>query len=731
MIRIKVPCAINTTGATNVVLTPIEELSPNTVYYVTATTDVKSISGENLASEFNSQFTTVLNYMHLMIENSWPDSFDFIDWPTNDTYIYMSFDYHIDESSVAGNVDLLLDGTSVPCDIFVELPSYPTDIDIIPTENLLPGRTYTINIKTGLTGEGMPLDQEYNVNITTEAETLMTLTSSYPEDGDINIPVDERSIHAIFNYQIEESTIAENVFLLDSELNPVACDIGVGEGSSMIWIGPYLPLNSESVYTMNFLTGLQSIEGYYLDTEYNISFTTEEVPVMTLVSTDPAQGESDVALDKIISLVFDYPSFDEATFADNIDLLLGGVSVPCYIGRWPELEYRIMIKPSETHDPSQPTPLLSLSEYTIWLGTGLTSDTGEHLDTEHNITFTTIYVPVIMSLVSTDPENKHYTQAVPLDKVLTATFTKDIDPTSIVIDEVVGTVYLNTTGIDPYGTSVAVPFTTEVLDNVLSVIPTSDLIVNYNYQLTVTDGIRATDMENLDVTSFIDFRVPSLTNITMLSSVPESGTVTDFSILGEDSIVATFSDDINFDSVNAYGYTLMGNGREWYCNSSVTGADVTITPYGPIDGDTEYTLTFRSPSDTRIGVLSTTGNSLDHDNLITFITEPDSNYMWMTATNPIENQTGRPRNTTPTITFDMDVDSGTVTYGATGSVNLKRGSTNIAGSVSVLNNVITITPSALLNANSYHTFIVSTTVKSSTGKFLAEEVYITFRTGAT
>lgn len=58
MARVKVPCTIDTTADDVVVLIPTSELSNSKTYYIKATTDVKSETGYNLNSEFNSEFTT-------------------------------------------------------------------------------------------------------------------------------------------------------------------------------------------------------------------------------------------------------------------------------------------------------------------------------------------------------------------------------------------------------------------------------------------------------------------------------------------------------------------------------------------------------------------------------------------------------------------------------------------------------------------------------------------------
>ena len=77
------------------------------------------------------------------------------------------------------------------------------------------------------------------------------------------------------------------------------------------------------------------------------------------------------------------------------------------------------------------------------------------------------------------------------------------------------------------------------------------------------------------------------------------------------------------------------------------------------------------------------------------------------------------------------MDSGTVTYGPSGSINLRRGSTNIAGSVSVVNDTIIITPTSQLNANYTHTIDVRTTIQSVGAQPLLWESNTTFETGAT
>lgn len=99
MAEIRVPCDIDTTDPTKVVLTPEDILMKSTVYHVEVTKDVKSAAGQSLLEPFSSEFTTeTVTYPEMTFQwqiklmgVTWTSLMDYVEtcWGTDtDTFTY-------------------------------------------------------------------------------------------------------------------------------------------------------------------------------------------------------------------------------------------------------------------------------------------------------------------------------------------------------------------------------------------------------------------------------------------------------------------------------------------------------------------------------------------------------------------------------------------------------------------------------------------------------------------
>lgn len=95
MARVRVPCTYVITEGNKVQFTPLVPISAATRYYVTVKESVKSVSGDNLATEFNSYFDLVKN---MTLVSSDPSDEE-IDVPTNSS-LRFNFSSDIDESTI-------------------------------------------------------------------------------------------------------------------------------------------------------------------------------------------------------------------------------------------------------------------------------------------------------------------------------------------------------------------------------------------------------------------------------------------------------------------------------------------------------------------------------------------------------------------------------------------------------------------------------------------------------
>lgn len=356
-------------------------------------------------------------------------------------------------------------------------------------------------------------------------------TVSDPTEDEIDVPLN-KVLTATFYYDVDETTVSGNVTLTDSESNPVSCSIEVVD--AVISITPTSNLTSDTVYTMNFLPGLKSVEGYDLDKDYGIAFTTTAVPFMEY-AMDPPEHTLDVPLDSSVEITFTkeydpttaiedniyieyevdpipfvltsstptesaidvgmhdsiYLGFDadiDGTSMDgNIELLLDGTSVPCTLTLDSYTEREIVVLPNAKLEGS--------TEYTIRVKTGLRSNVWGYLSEEQNISFTTEVED--MELLSTSPADGTLGVQTATNQVITITFDYNVDPTTVSLSTTYGnygTVWLcyDTTPIslsDPrWGgggmtpEEYVVPATiTSIIDNVITLTTTSPLLENTMY----------------------------------------------------------------------------------------------------------------------------------------------------------------------------------------------------------------------------------------------------------
>ncbi|RYD89211.1 MAG: hypothetical protein EOP50_17860, partial [Sphingobacteriales bacterium] len=125
------------------------------------------------------------------------------------------------------------------------------------------------------------------------------VVSTTPVAGAINVPT-VTLVTATFNEAMDPATINSSTFLLMRGTTPVA---GVVTYSGLVaTFTPSAPLLANTVYTATVTNGAADPAGTAMVDDYVWSFNTGAVPIV--VSTDPANGATDVRLSKIITATF-------------------------------------------------------------------------------------------------------------------------------------------------------------------------------------------------------------------------------------------------------------------------------------------------------------------------------------------------------------------------------------------------------------------------------------------
>ncbi len=134
-----------------------------------------------------------------------------------------------------------------------------------------------------------------------------------PEDEETNIPLDQ-IITVTFNKEMNPETITAESITLNS---PTAQVTGVVTYEGVIaTFTPSSLLAPNTIYSGNVKTLVKDLDGNALQVNYVWTFSTGTTIAPRVISTDPENLETDVALDKIISATFNEP-MDDLTITET------------------------------------------------------------------------------------------------------------------------------------------------------------------------------------------------------------------------------------------------------------------------------------------------------------------------------------------------------------------------------------------------------------------------------
>jgi hypothetical protein len=223
-------------------------------------------------------------------------------------------------------------------------------------------------------GNAMIADYTWTFN----TGTIPIVVSTDPANGAANVPIN-KIITALFSTNMNPATINSTTFLLKQGATPVA---GVVTYSGMTaTFTPSAPLAPSTVYTGTITTGAKDPLGNSIASNYTWSFATGSIP--TVVSTDPFNGETGVALAKVIRATFS-SVMDPATINTSTFLLKqGAVTIPGSV--------------TYSGNTASFTPtgfLLPNTVYTATITTGAKNTAGNSLAADYVWSFTTI-VPIV------------------------------------------------------------------------------------------------------------------------------------------------------------------------------------------------------------------------------------------------------------------------------------------------------------------------------------------------
>ncbi len=436
---------------------PTVALSPNTIYTGIITTGVKNSSGVAMSNDYVWTFTTESLIVPAVI------STDPVNNATNvpvNKVVTATFSMPMNPFTITTSSFILKQGNSI---VQGTVTYSGTKASFTPSVALTTNTIYTATITTGAKNlAGTPIANDYVWTFTTESIISPTVIATDPANNATNVPLG-KIITATFSVPMDPLTINASTFTLKNGSTLVAGTISyLGTTATFT---PTNALSSNTVYTATITTGAKNLAGTSLASNYVWSFTTLTVVPPSVISTDPANNATGVALNKIITATFNM-AMDPLTINSGTFILKQGSTVISgtitYAGT------------TATFAPTN--ALTSNTVYTATITTGAKNLAGTSLASNYVWSFTTLTV-VPPSVISTDPANN--ATGVALNKVITASFNMQMDPATLNT-----TTFLLKQGNTLVSGSVSYSGTTA------SFTPVNSLNPNTVYTATITTGAK-------------------------------------------------------------------------------------------------------------------------------------------------------------------------------------------------------------------------------------------------
>ena len=690
-----------TVGCTGSVatFTPSASLSYSTLYTATITTGAASLAGTPLAASYVWTFTTITPPP--MVTAVVP-----VNGATN-VPIGQELSATFSEAMTPATINAATftvtgpGGVSVPGAV-----AYSGLIArFIPTANLAYSTVYTATINTGAASlAGTPLAASYAWTFTTISPTP-AVVSTVPGNGATGVLV-HQVLSATFNEAMNCATLtspATTLTVTGPGTTPVVGTVGCTGSVATFTPGAALAFNT--LYTATINTGAKDQTGNALASNFVWSFLTVPAPTPpTVISTVPINLATGVpinqALTATLSVAMNAATINATTFTLSAP---GGATVTgvvTYVASGSVATF---------------TPAASLAPstvYTATITTGAMDLEGTALASNYVWTFTTAAAPDITppTVIATIPAN--LATNVPFNQVISATFSKAMNPATI------SATTFTLTG--PGATAVSGLVAYAAIGNTLTFIPAANLAPSTLFTATITTGaqdLAGNALASNYVWTFTTGAAPDITPPQVVSTIPANSAT---NVLLNQTVSATFTKAMNPLTITTATFQLTGPG-----SAGVTGTVsydainfiATFTPTSPLTGSTIYTATITT------GATDLAGNPLAGNDVWTFttITPP-----MVTAVVPLNGATNAPIGQVLSATFSEAMNPATISA-ATFTLSATGGA-GVAGIVTYSGQTAAFAPTVPLAYSTQYTATITTGTASLAGTPLAANYVWTFTT---
>ena len=562
-----------------------------------------------------------------------------------------------------------------------------TTASFTPSSPLAPNTNFYCTVTTSVkdvNGNALQVNHVWNFS----TSTIPAVLSNDPLDLATNVVLN-KVISAKFSEVMDStSIIAASTFTLKQGTTPIAGTVSYKDTTA--YFTPNNTLLANTTYTATISTAAKNLAGNSIASERVWTFTTSKIP--TVLSTDPVNLATNVAINKVISAKFsEVMDSTSITAASTFTLKQGTTSIAGSVS------YN---DSTATFTPS--SNLQSGTTYTATISTAAKNLAGNAIASNYVWTFTTSKIPTVLS---TDPVN--LATNVALNKVISAKFSQVMDSSTITAASTF-TLKQGTTSI---AGSVSYAGTTA------SFTPSSSLQSGTTYTATIT-----TAAKNLAGNAMASNYVWTFTTGTIIAPTVLSTDPLDLAtnVALNKVINATFSTAMNASTITAASTFTLKQGTTSIAGSvTYAGTTASFTPSSSLQSGKTYTAT-----------ISTAAKDLAGNAIA-------SNYVWtfstgtiiaptVLSTDPLDLATNVALNKVINATFSTAMDASTITAAST--FTLKQGTTPIAGSVTYSGTTASFTPNSNLLGNTTYTATISTNAKNLAGNAMASDYVWSFTT---
>jgi hypothetical protein len=361
--------------------TPSSPLTPNTTYTGTIMTSVKDLTGNSLQANYIWTFNT-----GTIPAVSSTDPINLATGVALNKVISATFSETMDPSTITSTTFILMDGTnSIPG----ALAYSGLVATFTPTSPLLLGKTYTVTISTGAKNLiAIPLSNNHVWTFSTGAVIAPTVISTDPLNLAANVALN-KVLTANFSVAMDPLTVTTSTFTLKDGITPVTGTVNYT--GTQATFTPGVALLSGKTYTATISTGAKNVAGTSLTNNYIWTFSTGAVVVPTVISTDPADLLTNVALNKVISATFS-AAMDPLTITDLTFILMDGMTPVTGV-----VDYSGMVA---TFTPD--APLEFNKTYTATITTGAKNLAATAIANDYVWNFTTLIQTFGLTVLSTN-----------------------------------------------------------------------------------------------------------------------------------------------------------------------------------------------------------------------------------------------------------------------------------------------------------------------------------------